>query len=114
MLIYRGFIGQIDYDNERQLLVGEVINSYDVLEFHGASAVEIKQDFQSRIDEYLSFQKNQIGLTPVPFVANFTICLATDKQNKVIEAAHSQGQSVNHWLNQQVDSHLTHYFNGYN
>ena len=110
MLIYRGFIGQIDYDDENKTLVGEVVNSTDLIEFSGNSAGDIKQNFQSCIDEYLSFQKEYAHNNPIPFIGNFTICLTTDKQDKVIKAAQENGQSISHWLNQRVDSHLSRYF----
>ena len=110
MLIYRGFIGQIDYDDETKQLVGEVVNSMDLLEFRGQTAAEIKANFQNCIDEYLTFQNEYVGDNPIPFIGNFTISLTTDKQNKVIQAAQKNGQSVNHWLNNQVDSHLSQYF----
>jgi predicted HicB family RNase H-like nuclease len=110
MLIYRGFIGQIDYDDETKKLVGEVVNSIDLLEFCGETAAEIKANFQDCIDEYMIFQNEYVGDNPIPFIGNFTISLTTDKQNKVIQAAQRNGQSVSHWLNRQVDSHLSQYF----
>lgn len=110
MLFYKGFVGQIDFNSESQKLVGEVVNSVDLIEFEGFSAKELKQDFQLKIDEYLNFQKEYVGQSPTPFVGNFTICLTTDKQNKVIKAAQEQGESVTHWLNRRIDTHLSNYF----
>jgi len=110
MLIYKGFIGQIDYDAQNNKLIGEVINSIDILEFSGNSAEEIRDDFHRRVDDYLMMQKQLVGVNPIPFVGNFTICLSTDKQGKVIKAARQNGQSVSHWLNEKIDSHLNEYF----
>ncbi|TQV77447.1 hypothetical protein FLL45_05750 [Aliikangiella marina] len=110
MLIYKGFIGQIDYDAASNKLVGEVVNSVDLLEFSGTSAAEIHDDFHQVIDEYLVMQQQMAGVKPVPFVGNFTVCLSTEKQNKVIKAARKNGQSVSHWLNEKIDSHLNEYF----
>jgi|GEM_PF-2345398 len=110
MLIYKGFIGQIDYDSETSRLVGEVVNSVDLLEFDGQSAQEIRENFCRCVDEYLIMQRELAGISPTPFVGNFTVCLSTDKQDKVIKAAQSQGESVSHWLNKRIDSHLNQYF----
>jgi len=110
MLIYKGFIGQIDYDSETNRLVGEVVNSIDLLEFDGQSAHDIRASFRRCVDEYLLMQKEMAGVHPTPFVGNFTVCLSTDKQDKVIKAAQRQGQSVSHWLNKRIDSHLNNYF----
>ncbi len=110
MLIYKGFIGQIDFNNDSKLLVGEVVNTQDLIEFYGETAQELQTNFKSRIDEYIQFHKVQSGVSPTPFVGNFTICLSLDQQNKVIHAAKSNGESVSHWLNQRVDSFLNQYF----
>lgn len=110
MLIYKGFIGQIDYDDESKKLVGEVVNAIDLLEFDGVSAAEIKANFQRCVDEYLSFQKEYDGNKTIPFIGNFSICLSTDKQNKVIKAAQNEGESVSQWLNKRVDCDLSRYF----
>lgn len=110
MLIYKGFIGQIDYDSENGKLVGEVVNAIDLLEFEGQSAAEIHNNFRVCIDEYLIMQREVVGIKPTPFIGNFTVCLSTDKQDKVIKEAQRQGQSVSHWLNKRIDSHLNSYF----
>ncbi len=110
MLVYKGFIGQVDYDNVAQALVGEVVNAVDVLEFSGKTADEIKINFQACVDDYLAFHKEETGVNPTPFIGNFMVCLATDKQRKVIKAAQKEGQSISHWLNQHVNDYLADYF----
>lgn len=110
MLLYKGFIGQIDYDNNANLLVGEIVNSVDVLEFSGKTADEIKTNFQSCVDDYLAFQVEEVGTNPTPFIGHFTLCLAPDKQKKVIRAAKNEGQTIAHWLNQRVNDYLSKFF----
>ena len=60
--------GQIDYDDGAKQLVGEVVNSIDLIEFSGESATDIKANFQKCIDEYLTFHNEYVGENPVPFV----------------------------------------------
>ncbi len=110
MLIYKGFIGQIDFDSEHNKLVGEIVNSVDILEFDGYSAEEIRINFRKCVDDYLVIQNEVAGIKPTPFIGNFTVCLSTEKQDQVIRAAHDQGKSVSHWLNERIDSHLNLYF----
>lgn len=110
MLTYKGFIGQIDFDSEHNKLVGEIVNSADILEFDGYSAEEIRANFRKCVDDYLIIQKEIVGIKPTPFTGNFTVCLSTEKQDQVIKAAHNQGKSVSHWLNERIDCHLNRYF----
>ncbi|MGX5174056.1 hypothetical protein ACUR5C_08550 [Aliikangiella sp. IMCC44653] len=110
MLMYKGFIGQIDYDLHTQKLVGEVINALDLLEFDGESCVELKLNFEKTVDDYLKLQAEEGERPAIPFVGNFTVCLPSDKQKLVIEEAHKKGQSVSHWLNYLVNRQLSQYF----
>jgi predicted HicB family RNase H-like nuclease len=114
MLMYKGFIGQIDYDLHTSKLVGEVVNALDLLEFDGESVIELKQNFEKTIDDYLQFQTLEGDGMPIPFIGNFTVCLPTDKQKLVIEEAHRSGQSVSHWLNTIVNRQLSQYFSHVN
>lgn len=114
MLFHKGFIGQIDFDSGSSKLVGEVVNSIDIIEFYGETALEIKQDFEKNVDDYINFHKIEIGVKPIPFVGNFTICLSTNNQSNVIKESQGKGVSISHWLNQQVDAYLNQYFKAQN
>ena len=110
MLIYKGFIGQIDYDIKSNQIVGEVVNASDLLEFSGANAQEVSENFRRIVDEYYAMQKELSGQRPTPVTGNFTVCLTTEKQRRVISAARKNGQSVIGWLNHTIDSQLENYF----
>ena len=47
MLLHKGFIGKIEYDDRRQIMTGEVLNATDLLEFDGKTAQEITDAIMS-------------------------------------------------------------------
>ncbi|MEP1742009.1 MAG: hypothetical protein ABJI60_14545 [Kangiellaceae bacterium] len=110
MLLHRGFIGKIEFDDRRSILTGEVLNSLDLLEFDGKTAEEIKKNFIKCVDDYCLIHQEQSGEDTVPFVGNYSISLAADKQNKVMKAALQDGSSMEIWLNRRINEHLVEYF----
>ncbi len=53
MLEYKGYVGQVNFDDEADIFHGEIVNTLDVITFQGKSVEEIRMAFQESIDEYL-------------------------------------------------------------
>jgi len=45
MIEYKGYIGQVVFDNDANIFHGEVLNIRDVVTFQGQSVDEIRQAF---------------------------------------------------------------------
>jgi predicted HicB family RNase H-like nuclease len=110
MLLHKGFIGKIEFDDKRLLLTGEVLNSIDLLEFDGRTAEEIKRNFIKCVDDYCLIHQENSGEDTIPFTGNYNISLAADKQSKVMKAAKQDGSSMEIWLNRRINQHLVEYF----
>lgn len=52
---YQGYIGKVEFDDERAIFHGEVINTRDVITFQGKSVAKLKQAFHESADDYLAF-----------------------------------------------------------
>ncbi len=55
MLRYKGYVGQVEFDDEAGLFHGEVMDLRDVITFQGRSVEELEQAFRDSIDDYLEF-----------------------------------------------------------
>ena len=55
MMEYKGFVGNIEYDDEAEIFHGEVINTRDVITFQGSSVAELRNAFRDSVDDYLEF-----------------------------------------------------------
>ena len=54
---YKGYIGKIEYDEEKHIYFGEVVNARTVITFHGTSVEGIEDEFKASVDDYLQWCK---------------------------------------------------------
>jgi len=52
---YKGYMAQIDVDEEADLFHGQVVNLRDVITFQGRSVEELRQAFADSVEDYLEF-----------------------------------------------------------
>jgi predicted HicB family RNase H-like nuclease len=106
MMQYKGYSGRVEYDDVAEIFHGEVIGLRDVITFQGKTVDEIKQAFRDSVADYLDFCA-QLGQAPErPFTGKFMLRLTPDLHRKVYVAAKQSGESINSWLNEQLE-HLT-------
>lgn len=110
MLLHKGFIGKIEFDDRRLILTGEVLNALDLLEFDGKTAEEIKLNFIKCVEDYCEMHLENRGQESIPFIGNYNISLTADKQNQVMQAAKRDGSSMEIWLNRRINDHLGDFF----
>lgn len=110
MLLHKGFIGKIEFDDRRLRLTGEVLNALDLLEFDGNSAEEIKQNFVKCVEDYCEMHKERRNQESIPFIGNYNISLTAEQQNRVMKAAKQAGSSMEIWLNRRISEHLGDFF----
>ena len=55
MMNYKGYIGQVEYDDENRIFSGSVINTRDVITFQGESVQELENAFHESVDDYLAW-----------------------------------------------------------
>lgn len=63
MLNYKGFVGNVEFDEDTKVLFGRVVNTRDVITFQSIAANEIEKEFQESVDEYLDMCK-ETGKVP--------------------------------------------------
>ena len=57
MINYKGYIGQFDFDETKNIFYGSVTNTHDLIIFHGKSIKETQEAFQDAIDKHLEWCK---------------------------------------------------------
>ena len=48
MMNYKGYIGNVEYDDEAKIFAGTVINTKIVITFQGTSVDEIEKEFEGK------------------------------------------------------------------
>ncbi|MCH7827257.1 MAG: type II toxin-antitoxin system HicB family antitoxin [Bacteroidetes bacterium] len=104
MLNYKGYSGQINYDDEMKILHGEVIDTRDVITFQGRSVDEIEKAFRESIDDYLDFCKERGEEPEKPFSGKFILRMPPRLHHKLYLKANRSGKSLNKWVVETLDS----------
>jgi predicted HicB family RNase H-like nuclease len=99
---YKGYFGEVTYDDEATLFHGQVIGLKDVITFQGKSVNELKQAFQDSINDYLAWcaergeqpEKTYSGKLHIRMNPNLHAHLATE--------ASQLGLSLNDLVNQKL------------
>lgn len=103
---YKGYRGQVNYDEEAKLFHGEVIGLRDVITFQGTSVDELEQAFKDSVDEYLDFCI-ELGRAPEkPFSGKLVLRLPPEIHERAAYEAKCNGISLNTWLKQGIQQLL--------
>lgn len=98
MMRYKGFIGQVEFDDEANVFHGEVINTRDVITFQGRSTDELQREFRESIDIYLDWCKERGKEPEKPFSGKFPVRTTPELHAKAYAAARRAGKSLNAWV----------------
>ena len=87
MMTYKGFVGEVEYDDEARIFSGEVINTRTVITFQGTTVDEVENEFHASVDDYLEWCKED-GIEPEkPYSGKFNVRLSPLFHSKVAMAA---------------------------
>lgn len=109
MMNYKGYIGNVEYDDEAKLFVGTVINTKTVITFQGTSVDEIENEFKASVDDYLEWCA-QDGIEPEkPYSGKFNVRFLPELHQKAAIAAKKLNMSLNSFVEKSVEDELAKY-----
>ena len=98
MLKYKGYSGDVEYDDEAKIFHGEVLDTKDVITFRGKSVTEIEKSFRESIDDYLEFCKERGEEPDKPFSGKFVLRIPSELHHRIYLNARRKGKSINNWI----------------
>ena len=104
MLNYKGYSGQINFDDEARIFHGEVIDTRDIITFQGKSVDEIEMAFRESIDDYLEFCNERGEQPDKPFSGKFILRMSPELHHKIYLKASRSGKSLNKWVVETLDT----------
>ena len=99
---YKGYIGQVVYDDEAKIFHGDVIGLKDVITFQGKSVDEIEQAFKDSIDDYLEFCHQRGEKPEKTFSGNIRLRMSPTLHETVSLEAAQKGISLNDLITQKL------------
>ncbi len=106
MLIYKGYIGHVEFDDEADIFHGEVINTRDVITFQGSTVSEIKKAFHESVNDYLAFCEERNEEPEKPFSGKFNLRIDPELHREVYIAAKQHKISLNQWIAEAIKHHI--------
>jgi predicted HicB family RNase H-like nuclease len=106
MLIYKGYMGHVEFDDETDIFHGEIINTRDVITFQGSTVAQIKKAFKESIDDYLNFCKERNEEPEKPFSGKFNLRIDPELHRQVYIAAKQDKISLNNWIAEAIKHHI--------
>jgi predicted HicB family RNase H-like nuclease len=92
---YKGYVGQVSYDDEAKIFHGEVIGLKDVITFQGKSVKELEKAFKDSVDDYISWCSERGEKPARAFSGNIRIRISPELHAKLVHVAAMQGKSLN-------------------
>lgn len=98
MMKYKGYFGEVTYDDEARIFHGEVIGLKDVITFQGTTVQELEAAFKDSIDDYLAWCKQRGEAPEKSFSGNLRIRLNPDLHAQLAQEASLHGTSLNSFI----------------
>lgn len=105
-MVYKGFIGAVEYDDECNIFSGSVINTRTVITFQGTSVEELVREFHLSVDDYLEWCLED-GIEPEkPYSGRLNVRLKPDIHRRAATEARIMGVSLNTFIENAVENKL--------
>lgn len=101
-LEYKGYVAQIETDEENNGFHGRVINISDIVNFKGKSMAELKREFAKSIEVYFDYCLEKGGVPEQPFTGKFILRVDPAVHRAIARAADSEGKSINSWAKETL------------
>ena len=95
MMEYKGYVGEVEFDDEAKMLHGEVIGIRDVVTFEGESVAEIERAFRDSVDDYLDFCRQRGQDPDRPCSGKFVVRVSPDLHRRLSVQASVERKSLN-------------------
>ncbi len=100
MMEYKSYYAKVEFDEESNILHGEVINISDVVTFEGTSVDELKQAFHDSVDDYLDFCAERGEEPAKPYSGRFVVRTNPELHKSIAIEAKAEGKSLNALVNE--------------
>lgn len=106
-MTYKGYLAEIEYDDEDAILVGHLSGIKDIVGFHAESVSELKIAFEQSVENYL-MACDQLGQSPDKSSdAQILLNVTSDIHRAASISAEQAGKSLNQWLSEVLQNVLS-------
>jgi predicted HicB family RNase H-like nuclease len=108
ILEYRGYIAELSFDMDDNIIVGRVINTTDTISFHGQCLEEVKQAFHDVLDAYLDACDSENIEPSRPYSGKFNLRIDPQLHKELSTHAALEGKSLNELVTSLLETAIHH------
>ncbi len=101
---YKNYEAAVRYDEEAEVFYGEVINTRDVITFQGKSVEELKQEFESSVEDYLEFCRQRGEEPDKPFSGDVVLHISPELHHRLYTKAKRNSKTLKLLLQEDLAS----------
>lgn len=107
VMTYKGYRARIEFDERDNIFTGRAVGIADIITFHGETVNELRADFETAIDHYISDCK-ATGRKPMKAASGkMMLRVSPEVHARALVAAKIEGKSLNQWA-EEVLGKATH------
>ena len=95
MMKYKGYQGQVEYDDSAKIFHGRILGIRSVITFEGTTVDGIEQAFKDSIDDYFDWCEQRNKKPEKPFSGHFTVRVSPELHNKLYQVSRQEKKSLN-------------------
>jgi len=100
---YKGYVADVELDEEAGVLHGRVINTRDMITFESSTVDDLKREFHASVNSYLQFCQ-QRGVEPEkPYSGEFVVRVPKSLHRRLATIASIRKQSLNKLVNEYLE-----------
>lgn len=107
MMKYKGYYGEVAYDDSARIFHGEIVGIRTVITFQGTTVDEIETAFKDSIDDYLDWCKKRRKTPEKPFSGKLNLRMKRELHAKLASMARLQKSSLNTFINDCLEKVVT-------
>lgn len=103
---YMDYQATVSYQDDVEMLMGQVINARDVITFYGKGVDELKAEMEASIKDYLALCAQQ-GIEPAKsYSGRFNVRLDPNLHKELAITAHRKGVSLNQLITELLSEDI--------
>ncbi len=106
-MIYKNYIGTVNYDDGAEILFGKINNIDDLITFEGRNVEELKKAFHEAVEDYRSICE-ETGKEPcTSYKGNLNVRIDAEQHRKLALKAIEKRSSLNQLIKEAVEQYLS-------
>ena len=106
MMEYKGYFAKVEFDDDANILHGEVVDWRDVITFDDETVNQLKGALYDSVDDYLTFCAEHGEEPEKPYSGKFVVRVGPELHINITIEARKKGKSLNIWVKDAISKAL--------